>query len=113
MSEPLIATLTDATFAREVERRDGLVLVDFWAAWCAPCHALLPVLVAFAEAHEDEVRVVKLNVDENPETAARYEVRALPTMAFFQNGQEVAGFVGMVSLEGLEETFAELLAGDG
>lgn len=87
-------TVTDATFTAEVLQSDKPVLVDFWAVWCGPCRQVAPILEEIAEAHADKIQVVKLNVDENPETAAAYRVTSIPTMNVYQGGQVVKTIVG-------------------
>ena len=87
--------LTDATFDREVGRA-GLLLVDFWAEWCGPCHRVAPILEDVARAHGAALRLGKLNVDENPRTAERFQVTSIPTMLLFKNGKLVDGIVGAV-----------------
>ncbi|HEU4674720.1 MAG TPA: thioredoxin [Motilibacteraceae bacterium] len=87
-------SVTDATFTAEVLQSDKPVLVDFWAVWCGPCRQVAPILEEIAEAHGDKIQVVKLNVDENPETAAAYRVTSIPTMNVYQGGQVVKTIVG-------------------
>src|SRR5207302_10823812 len=84
--EPLV--VTDATFATEVERSPLPVLVDLWAPWCGPCRMVGPVIDELASEMAGRVRVAKLNVDENPQTAARFNVSSIPTLPVFQGGQE-------------------------
>lgn len=85
--------VTDATFDEEV-RKPGLILVDFWASWCGPCLRVAPVLEAMAKDLADVLRVGKLNVDENPRTASRFQVMSIPTMLLFKDGKLVDGIVG-------------------
>ncbi len=87
-------TVTDATFAAEVERSPLPVLVDAWAPWCGPCRMVAPVVEELAEELSGRVRVAKLNVDDNPQTAARFAVRSIPTMLVIVNGREVDRIVG-------------------
>ncbi|HEX9340014.1 MAG TPA: thioredoxin [Thermoplasmata archaeon] len=86
-------TLTDTTFEAEV-RRPGLLLVDFWAEWCGPCHRVAPVLEDIAKARVGRMRLGKLNVDESPQTPARFQVGSIPTMLLFKDGKLVEGLVG-------------------
>ena len=102
-----ISQVTDATFATEVEQSDVPVLVDFWAEWCGPCRMMNPILDEFAGAHEGRMKVVKLNVDENPEAASRFKVLSIPTMLVFQDGQVVKQMVGAMSRQRLDEALAE------
>jgi thioredoxin 2 len=89
---PLI--VTDATFAAEVERSPLPVLVDAWAPWCAPCRTIAPAIEQLAAELAGRVRVAKLNVDENPATASRFDVRSIPTMLVMVGGREVDRIVG-------------------
>ena len=102
-----LSQVTDATFATEVEQSDIPVLVDFWAEWCGPCRMMNPILDEFSQAHEGRMKVVKLNVDENPEAAARFKVLSIPTMLVFQDGQVVKQMVGAMSRQRLDEALAE------
>ena len=82
-----ITNVTDVTFQAEVIESETPILVDFWAPWCAPCRAIAPLLEEIAAGRED-VRIVKLNVDENQETAASYGILSIPTLILFNNGSE-------------------------
>jgi thioredoxin 2 len=88
-------TVTDATFSAEVERSPLPVLLDLWAAWCGPCRMIAPTVEQLAAELAGRVRVAKLNVDENPATAARYNVQGIPTLLIFKDGQEVDRIVGV------------------
>ncbi len=90
MAEPI----TDAAFAESVLKSDMPVLVDFWAPWCGPCRALGPVIDEIAGEYEGRVRVLKMNVDENPTTPAKYGIRAIPTMILFKGGEVVTQHTG-------------------
>ena len=102
-----LGQVTDATFASDVEQSNVPVLVDFWAEWCGPCRMMNPILEEFAAAHDGRMTVVKLNVDENPEAAARFTVLSIPTMLVFQDGQVVKQMVGAMSRQRLDEALAE------
>jgi len=88
-------TVTDATFAAEVERSPLPVLVDAWAPWCGPCRLIAPVIDELAVEMAGRVRVAKLNVDENPATAARFNLRSIPTLLVLRGGREVDRIVGV------------------
>ena len=87
-------TTTDATFASDVLQSDKPVLVDFWAEWCGPCKMVAPVLEEIAGENADKLKVVKLNIDENPAAARNYQIMSIPTMAVFQDGKIVKSIVG-------------------
>jgi thioredoxin 1 len=95
--------LTDATFDAEVSK-PGLILVDFWAAWCGPCHRVAPILEAIAADMADVLRIGKLNVDDNPRTAGRFAVQSIPTMLLFKDGKLVDGIVGAYPRAQIEAT---------
>jgi thioredoxin 1 len=89
-----VTAVTDATFASEVLDSDVPVLVDFWAPWCGPCLQIAPVLEAIAQERSGRLRVVKLNVDENPVTASTYRVTGMPTLNVYRDGELVAELRG-------------------
>lgn len=91
-----------ATFEDEVLRAEGPVLVDFWASWCPPCRRLGPVLETLAERQEGRLGIVKVDVDEAPEVAARYGIRSIPTLIVFRQGQPVERRLGALPLDELE-----------
>lgn len=99
----------DANFAAEVEHAPGLVMVDFWAEWCAPCRAVAPVLERLAAEYQGRVRFAKLNVDEAPDTAAAYGIRSIPTLALFRDGQPVGAIAGAVPQAMLADLIDEQL----
>lgn len=99
-----ILTVTDQNFADEIEGSDGLSIVDFWAAWCGPCKMVAPIVEELAEEYGDRgLRVGKLDVDQNPQTASRFAVRSIPSILFFKNGELVDQVVGAVPKPHLEE----------
>jgi len=87
--------VTDASFAQDVLRSPVPVLVDAWAPWCGPCHMIAPVVDQLATELAGRIRVVKLNVDENPRTAARFDLRSIPTLLVLKDGREVDRLVGV------------------
>jgi thioredoxin 1 len=96
-------TFTDATFDQDVLRSDVPVLVDFWAEWCGPCRAMGPTIDAIATEYAGKAKIGKLNVDENNAAAMRYQVRSIPTLLVFKNGQVVDQFVGGKSKTDLQK----------
>ena len=88
--------VTSKDFKKEVLESDELVLVDFWAAWCGPCIALGPIIEDVAEEAKDKVKVLKLNVDENPDIAQKYQIRGIPNVKLFKNGEVVQDLVGLM-----------------
>jgi thioredoxin 1 len=94
--------VTEQTFEQEVLQSDSAVLVDFWAEWCGPCHAIAPVLDQIAE-ERDELKVVKLNIDEEPAVAQRYGVMSIPTLILFKDGEPQAAAVGAMPKSMLEQ----------
>ena len=89
-----IITLTDALFDETVNGSEVPVLVDFWAEWCGPCKMIAPVLEEIAKEHTGKITIVKLNVDDNPDTARRYEVMSIPTLMLFNKGSLEKRLVG-------------------
>jgi thioredoxin 1 len=94
---------TDATFDDEVLKSESLVLVDFWAPWCGPCRLVAPVLEEIAGENTGKVKVVKVNVDENPGVSQRYGIRSIPTMMFFKGGSQVDTLIGAAQKQHIQE----------
>ena len=92
-----IVSISDDTFEREVVESAVPVLVDFWAQWCGPCKAIAPILDDLAEKYNGKVKVVKLDVDNNPATPPKFGVRGIPTLILFKDGQVQATQVGLIS----------------
>ncbi|RMG90585.1 MAG: thioredoxin [Candidatus Dadabacteria bacterium] len=103
MAGDKVLNVTDAEFEEKVLKADKPVLVDFWAAWCGPCRMMSPVIDEVAEAYEGKVVVAKMNVDDNPQTPAKYGVRGIPNLKLFKGGQVVDEVVGAVPRQKLEE----------
>jgi thioredoxin 2 len=102
--------VTDASFAQDVERSPVPVLVDAWAPWCGPCHMIAPIIDQLAAELAGRVRVVKLNVDDNPETAARFGLRSIPTLLVLKDGREVDRLVGVQPKQEITRRLARVIA---
>lgn len=103
------AQVTDSTFKEEVLESGVPVLVDFWAPWCGPCRMVAPVVDEIAEQYVGQVKVVKLNTDENPNIASQYGIRSIPTLMIFKDGQRVDMVVGAVPKTTLASTLEKYL----
>ncbi len=90
----MVEKVTDATFDQDVLKATGPVVVDFWAEWCGPCRMISPALEEISTALDGKVKIVKLNVDENPATAAKYGIMSIPTLMLFKGGELASRLVG-------------------
>ena len=104
-----ISTLTDATFDEEIGAADEAVIVDFWAEWCGPCKMIAPILEEIATEQAGKVKVAKLNVDDNPGAARRYEVMSIPTLIVFRDGQPVKRMIGAKGKGQLMQELSDVL----
>ena len=110
MTETKPMSVTDDQFERLVLNHQGISVVDFWAPWCGPCIQMAPALESFAASNAGKVTVCKLDVDENPKTAERFEIRSVPTIIFFKDGQVQHVSRGTMSAASLQNKLNELLA---
>jgi thioredoxin 1 len=99
----MASAITEQTFDQEVLRSDTPVIVDFWAEWCGPCHAVAPVLDRIADERAGELKLVKVNIDEEPALAQRYGIVSIPTIILFQNGEPAAAAIGAQPKGALEK----------
>jgi thioredoxin 1 len=102
--------VTDATFEAEVLNSSDTIMVDFWAEWCGPCRAVSPILDQIATENSDKIKIVKLNVDDNPQTAAKYQITSIPAMKVFKGGELVKTIIGAKPKPAIEADLAEFLA---
>ena len=98
-----VGKVTDADFESQVLKASGPVVVDFWAEWCGPCRMIAPALEEIQGAMGEKVKIVKLNVDENPQTAAKYNIQSIPTLLIFKNGDMSSRQIGAAPKQKLEQ----------
>lgn len=101
-------TFTDANFAEEALKANGLVMIDFFAPWCGPCKMMAPSIEKLAEEYNGQVKIGKFNVDDNPQTSMKYEIQSIPTIIFFKNGEMVDQLIGFQSAETLKQKIESL-----
>jgi thioredoxin 1 len=102
-------TITRSNFETEVMKSTIPVVADFWAEWCGPCRMIGPVLKELAQVYKDKIKVVKINVDQEPDLAAKFNIQSIPTLLFVKNGQVVKQQIGAVPRQLLEKIIKELL----
>lgn len=105
-----VKAVTKETWDAEVLQAKELVMVDFWAVWCGPCRMVSPIVDELAREYEGRVKVMKLNTDENPEVAGRYQIMGIPTLMFFKDGKAVDKLVGALSKSQYKEKIENLLS---
>lgn len=101
--------VTDATFQSDVLENDKPIMVDFWAEWCGPCRAVSPILDKIAEENSDKLDIVKLNVDDNPETAMKYQITSIPALKVYKGGEVVKTIIGAKPKAALEADLADFI----
>ena len=106
-----VKEVSDASFEKDVLQSKQPVLVDFWAAWCAPCRMIAPTVEAVAEQYRESASVLKLNVDENPSVSQRFGIKGIPTLILFKGGKEEERIVGATSKEALSRLIEKSLSG--
>ena len=102
MANENLTVVSDANFEDEILKADKPALVDFWAPWCGPCKAFGPLVEGLADQYHDQVKVAKINIDDNPKTAATYGVRSIPTLILFKEGKVLDTLIGLVPKDRLE-----------
>ena len=105
-----VQEVTDRTFAQEVLQSTSPVLVDVWADWCGPCKAIAPIVEELAREYEGQLKVMKLDVDENPRTASAYRVQSIPTLLVFKDGKPAERIVGTVPKKVIVDTLHRVMA---
>ena len=105
-----VIAVNDASFEQEVEKSDGLTIVDFWATWCGPCRMIAPILDQLAVEYEGKVKVAKVDVDANIKTGSRFNVRSIPMLLFFKGGKVVDQIIGAVPKSHIESKLQKHVA---
>jgi thioredoxin 1 len=111
-TEMAVIELNDAEWATQIEGSEGVTVVDFWAPWCGPCRVVGPVIEELAEEYEGEVRFGKLNVDENQQIASAFDIRSIPTIGFFRDGEPVGAVVGAYPKAALKDVIEQVKNGE-
>ena len=104
-----VMEITDDTFEREIVKSDKPVLVDFWAAWCAPCRAIAPVVQQLAESYNGKVKFAKIDIDSNQKVTVQYDVKSIPTLLLFREGKVAGQIVGAVPKAKIEDLIKKVL----
>ena len=109
MASDAVNDITDQNFAEEIESAEGLCMVDFWAEWCGPCKAIGPSLEELSEEMANKLKIVKINVDENPSTSQTYGIRSIPALMIFKDGHKIAEKMGALPKSALESWVKETI----
>jgi thioredoxin 1 len=109
MASDKISEVTDTSFENDVLKSAQPVLIDFWATWCAPCRAIAPIVEELAGTYEGKVKIVKINIDDNPKIPTQYDVRSIPTLLLFKDGKVVGNLVGAYPKAKIEELVKKAL----
>ncbi|MEK7872041.1 MAG: thioredoxin [Nitrospirota bacterium] len=105
-----VLSVDNSTWDKEVISAGGLVMVDFWAVWCGPCQMVGPIVEELASEYEGKIKVLKLNTDDNPEIASRYQIMSIPTLNFFKDGKVIDRIVGAAPKKQFKEKIDQILA---